>query len=304
MSSSTPDPSRWTADELVARDDWRLCYGDASVEAIRELLENGPGIVLLSEFPLADSGVDEARQRFLDWCGTIGTPLSQNEKGDPVFDVANAGFAADDPRSRGPNTKRSLSFHTDRCDVIAFLCWRQARVGGENEIVSSRLLHDTLLERRPDLVEILRETFVYKRHTVDLGNELPYVEQPIFSFCEGQFACAFLRVLIDRADKDPELPDLSDAQREALDELEKIAAEAGHAIQLLQQPGDVLLVNNWTTLHRRSGFEDHPDPENQRRLFRVWLSMPNSRPIDPRFAANYGATDGGAIRGGFRVNNS
>ena len=31
--------------------------------------------------------------------------------------------------SDGPNTRKRLSFHTDRCDVIGFLCLRQARSG-------------------------------------------------------------------------------------------------------------------------------------------------------------------------------
>ena len=39
-------------------------------------------------------------------------------------------------RSRGPNTRKRLSFHTDRTDVIAFLCLRQAKAGGENDVVS------------------------------------------------------------------------------------------------------------------------------------------------------------------------
>ena len=47
----------------------------------------------------------------------------------------------------------------------------------------------------PNLLAVLEETFLYKRHTVDLGNEQPYCEQPIFSFCQDQFACSFLRVL-------------------------------------------------------------------------------------------------------------
>ena len=36
-------------------------------------------------------------------------------------------------------------------------------------------------------------------------------------------------------------------------------------------------------------------------FWRVWLSMPNSRPIDPMFAGNYGATEAGAIRGGMQA---
>lgn len=301
MTEKLEHPAVWRGGELLDHPDWSAPFGSLSAGDIRERLENGPGAILLRGFPLAGHDKDSARAAFSDWCATLGTPLSQNEKGDAVFDVTDAGFGAQDPRTRGPNTNRKLSFHTDRCDVIAFLCWKQARTGGENELVSSMHLRNEIAQRRPDLLEALKGTYRYKRHTVDLGNTQPWVEQPIFSSREGHFACSFLRVLIDRAHADPELPDLTDRQIEAMDFLESVAAEEGNALAFRQEPGDVLLLNNWVTLHRRSAFEDFEDPAEKRCLFRIWLSMPNSRPLDPRFAANFGATGAGEVRGGFRV---
>lgn len=293
-------PAVWKGGELE-RNNWIFPFPDADPEQLRQHLETGPGAVLLRGFPVGQHEKDGAREAFRNWCGELGHLLSQNEKGDTVFDVTDAGFGRDDPRTRGPNTNRKLSFHTDRCDVIAFLCWKQAKSGGDNELVSSLHVYNEIARRRPDLLAVLMEPFVYKRHTVDLGNELPYIEQPVFSFAEGQFACSFLRVLIDRAHNDPDLPDLTDLQIEALDFLEEVAGEPGCAFPFRQEPGDVLLLNNWVTLHRRSGFEDFDDPEEKRCLFRIWLSMPNSRPLDPRFAANFGATGAGEIRGGFKT---
>ena len=106
-------------------------------------------------------------------------------------------------------------------------------------------------------------------------------------------------MLIDRAHADPELSDLSPIQIEALDYLEEVANEPDQSIRLTQEPGDILILNNWTTLHRRTAFEDHGNPEERRRLFRIWLSMPNSRPIDPRFEANFGATGPVSCAAGF-----
>ena len=291
----------WRRDDLVSRTDWQGRFEGTNPLQIREELESGPGALLLSGFPIDQYDRDGARTAFKGWCSQLGTLLSQNEKGETAFDVANAGFADSDPRMRGPNTNKKLSFHTDRCDVIVFLCWRKAKAGGENELVSSMHLYNEIGKRRPELLEILKQPFVYKRHTVDLGNELPHCEQPIFSFQDGFFACSFLRVLIDRANADPELPDLSPPQIEALDFLEEVANEPGQSVRILQEPGDILLLNNWTTLHRRTAFQDHENPEDRRRLFRIWLSMPNSRPIDPRFEGNFGATGAGELRGGFRA---
>ena len=182
--------------------------------------------------------------------------------------------------------------------MIGFLCLKQAKSGGENEVVSSVTLYNEIAKRRPDLLEILREPFLYKRHTVDTANNLPYCRQPVFSFCEGHFACAFLRVLIERAYADPETPEMAPEQCEALDFLEEVAAEPELHVRFRQEPGDILFLNNWVTLHRRTEFEDYEEPERRRHILRAWLSVPNSRPLDPLFVDNYGAVEAGAIRGG------
>lgn len=301
MTRTCEGPAVWKGDELIQRNDWIQNFADVDPEAIRDQLENGTGAILLRGFPLSSHSKDTARATFQEWTATLGTLLSQNENGDQTFDVSDAGFAKDDPRTRGPNTKNKLSFHTDRCDVIAFLCWKQALSGGENQLISSQHLYNEIGARRPDLLEVLKQPFVYKRHTVDLANSLSFCEQPIFSFAEGRFACSFLRVLIDRAHADPELPNLTPEQIEAMDFLEAVADEPGQAFHFRQEPGDILLLNNWITLHRRSSFEDHEAAAEKRCLFRIWLSMPNSRPIDPLFEANFGDTRAGAVRGGFRT---
>ena len=273
------------------------------MEAIGNELETGSGAVLLKGLPMEKfgegaEGFDKARELFSAMVSALGTPVSQSAAGDLMLSVRNEAFGKDDSRTRGPNTNRKLSFHTDRCDVIAFLCLRQARKGGENELVSSPALYEVIREERPDLLSILMQPFPYKRHVVDKGNSLPYCEQPIFSFCDDHFAGSFLRVLIDRADADPDCPSLTEEQREALDFLEDTAEREDLRVRFRQEPGDVLFLNNWVTFHRRTAFEDWPELERRRHLLRVWLSMPNSRPLEAGFKANFGSVEAGSIRGG------
>jgi alpha-ketoglutarate-dependent taurine dioxygenase len=268
---------------------------------IRDRLETGAGVVLLRNLPIADSAESKVRDAFLRLVSEISSPLSQAADGTRIFSVRDAGFASQDPRARGPNTSKRLSFHTDRCDVIGFLCLQDAKQGGENEIVNSQAVYQAIAQERPDLLDILKQPFYYKRHSVDLGNDIPWCQQPIFSSCEGHFACSFLRVLIERAHADPALPDLSPQQIEALDFLEETAARPDLFLRFRQNPGDLLLLNNWVTLHRRTAFEDWPEPDRRRHILRAWLAVPNSRPLDPMFAANYGDVRAGAIRGGMRA---
>jgi hypothetical protein len=324
-TSPIDHPSVWQGAELLTRPDWQhilpaeeteslveLTRPDADVsrispslhrrlQTIQHTLEHGSGATLIRGLHISQFSTEQLSHLFENLARCIGTPISQSTAGERILSVRNAGFAADDPRARGPNTNKKLSFHTDRCDVIGFLCVQQAQSGGENQIVSSPALFNEILARRPDLLQVLMQPFCYQRHTVDMANNKPWTEQPVFSFCEGHFAANFLRVLIDRADADPALPDLTEQQREALDYLEAVAAEPAMHVTFLQQPGDMLLLNNWVTLHRRTAFDDHADPARRRHILRVWLSMPNSRPLDPMFAGNYGDTRAGAIRGGMQA---
>ena len=58
---------------------------------------------------------------FNDWDSNFSSSA-----GELIFSVKDSGYADDDPRSRGPNTRKKLSFHSDRCDVMGFLCLQQA----------------------------------------------------------------------------------------------------------------------------------------------------------------------------------
>ncbi len=287
--------------EKIEREGFRLPGLEERLGRIQENLETGSGACLVRGLKAGDWNLEECRRVFAGLAAHVGTLVSQSAKGEKIFSVRDEGFAEGDARVRGPSTNKKLSFHTDRCDVIGFLCLQQAKAGGENELVSSAALYREIAQRKPDLLEVLEKPFLYKRHTVDGGNANAYCRQPVFSFREGRFACAFLRVLIERAHADPEMPSLTEMQREALDFLEEVAAEPEMHVRFRQEPGDIVFLNNWVTLHRRSAFEDYEEPERRRHILRAWISTPNSRPLDPLFLDNYGAIEAGAIRGGMRA---
>lgn len=327
----------WRGEELLARDDWLQTLSEEEVAQLERViaqstasgrdieslttddlslagmslsarlakiqhnLEHGSGACLIKGLHVGGRSEDECWRLFWAIATQLGTPVSQSAAGERIFSVRDEGFKIGQPQARGPNTSKRLSFHTDRCDVIAFLCLQQAKSGGENQIVSSIAVYDQMRKQRPDLVEVMQQPFYYARHNVDAGNEQPWCRQPIFSFCDGHFACSYLRVLIDRAYAMDELPDMTDVQREALDMLQQIASQPDMHLTFRQEPGDLLLLNNWITLHRREEFTDYDEPELRRHILRIWLAMPNSRPIDPLFADNYGATAAGAVRGGMRA---
>ena len=318
-------PSLWTGDQLADCEELFINFKESHLSEINHLisgnidsapnlnhllknvrnrLEDGKGVVIIKNIPVSDYSFEEAKSFFLNLVSMIGTPVSQSSAGELIFSVKDSGYADDDPRSRGPNTRKKLSFHSDRCDVIGFLCLQQAIKGGENQIASSLAIHNYMVENYPELVEALYEPFYYKRHNVDTVNNKPYCMQPIFSITKGKFACNVLRVLIDRAYSMPELPSMSDRQRDALDKIEEIASLPNVNYQYLQEPGDILLLNNWVTLHKRSEFIDHEDEKKKRHILRAWISPTNNREIDPLFKDNYGDYRAGFVRGGMKASKS
>ena len=271
-------------------------------QELAEELESGLGMARFSALEVLDfPELTEHSDWFLDFCSTLGTPLSQSTSGDLVLSIRNESFAKEDQRTRGPNTNRSLSFHTDRCDVIAFLCLNPAKSGGENQIVQSSIVEAIIRKERPELHAVLTQKFPYKRHVIDQANPSPFCLQPIFSWKNSFFACSYLRVLIDRADADPDCPALTPQQKEAIDFLDQVCEREDLQTRFTLKAGELLFLNNWTTLHRRTAFEDFKDPNKRRHLLRIWLSMPNSRPLDEAFRANFGAVEAGASRGGIHA---
>lgn len=332
VRSYAASPAVWRGVELFERPDWPITLTDGELDDVQALaharpdaevcepptpdpaptqlaarlvqvraaLERGSGVVLIRGLPFARWGEALATRAFVSLAERLGTPVSQSATGERLFHVRDHGYAADDPRFRGPASRKRLSFHTDRCDVIAFACLQPALTGGDNFIVSSVALYEELRTREPEALRVLCEPFPYLRHTVDMGNARPFCLLPVFSDTEGHFAAHFLRVLIDRADQAPHAPTLTAAQRVALDMLETVAEDPALHVRLRLEPGDVLLLNNWTTLHRRSAFTDASAADARRHLLRIWLSMPDSRPIAACFTDHFGATAAGALRGGMR----
>ncbi|CAM2006621.1 TauD/TfdA family dioxygenase [Acanthopleuribacter pedis] len=284
--------------EAVTRDQFILPKLGPRLTQIQHDLEHGCGACRLRGLPVTRYSVMELEIVFWGLTTYIGTPRPQSADGKRLFHVSDAGFGESDAKTRGPNSNKRLRFHTDRCDVIGFLTVRQALQGGDNLLLDSRLLYHQIQAQRPDLLEVLKQPFAYLRHNVDTANPLPYITQPIFAVENGVFCANVLRVLIDRAHNSGVTPPMTDQQIEALDLIDTLAEDENLHLRFRQEPGDLLFVNNFMFLHRRDAFTDAADPNQRRLLLRLWLSMPNSRPLPESFRGMYRNIGAGALRGG------
>jgi hypothetical protein len=220
----------------------------------------------------------------------LGQVISQNSQGDLLGRVtdmesgryANGGYYEEGVR--GHRTNAFLAPHSDSADVVGLLCVRPAKEGGESWIASSISVYNRILAERPDLIAPLMQGFRYdlvgKGRTAD---ELTQNQVPVYSWFEGLLSCRFNKQQIELGAAKAGVT-LTPVQIEAITLVEDLALSKELLLPMAFQPGDIQLLNNHTTLHSRGGYVDWDKPEQRRMLLRLWLNIPNGRPLAPEFA--------------------
>ena len=294
----------------ITRKDFPLPGFGAELAAVAHELEHGRGVVLLRGFPVERYTEDELRRLYWGIGTHLGTPRYQNAHGELIGEVrdelraygaVNQPGVAQPPgapvtsrykaRSSGP-----LRFHTDRADVVALLCVRRARAGGVSKIVSSPAINDAILARRPDLHALLHQDYYRTREGEERDGNRRWYALPVFGVRDGRFTSQYSRTFVEAAQRIDGIPKLTPAQDEALDLLAEVAEELCFEMEL--EPGDIQLLNNHVTYHARTAFEDDESAGRDRLLYRLWLSMPNSRALPAGFEVLWGSIEPGALRGG------
>jgi hypothetical protein len=283
----------------MRREDFPLGNFPAIAAKSLDYLENGPGIFMIRGLPVERYTLDELRVLYWGLGKYLGTAVSQSAEGDVIGDVRDLGIPKDSPRHRGYKTNRGERFHCDTCDVAALLVLRPAMKGGVSLAASSIAIHNEIARTRPDILEVLYQPFYWSMQQMEREGEPPYYPQPIFTMHDGYFSCRFIQGHITSAQRFPDAPRLTPLQQEAIDLINELVAKPQFSCATNFQPGDLQLVNNHVLLHGRTTFYDYPEVERRRHLLRMWLAVPNSRPLSPLLGHIYRDRSPGAVRGGF-----
>lgn len=279
----------------ITREDFPLPQFSRELVKIAQALETGRGMMLLRGLPTEYSPED---LRMVYWgLGThLGTAVSQGGRGELLGIVEDEGREVEATKRRGSKTADSLPFHGDRCDVVGLLCVRKARSGGYSRVVSAAQIHNEVLRRRPDLLDVFYADWHNSRQGDEAPGESRAYPKPVFGFCEGQFTGLFSPAYIRSAQQFPEVPRLTEAQEEALELFGTLADEL--VLNMTFEPGDIQLLNNHLIYHARTDYEDYPEKERKRLLLRLWLAVPGSRPLPRGYELLFGHVEAGALRGG------
>lgn len=267
------------------------------LKLLQEKLRNGCGVEVMRGLPVEGYSQEMAATIFCGIGAHIGRARSQNAKGHILGHVRDTGANSQDPNTRIYLTSERQSFHTDSSDVVALLCLRDAMAGGLSLLVSAMTIYNRMREQRPDLLEKLFDPIATdRRGEIPEGAE-PYMSIPVLNWHDGNLTVFYHRQYINSAQRFPDAIKLSPAHIEALDMFDTLANDEELNLQMRLEPGDMQFVYNHTQLHDRTGFNDWPDPKQRRHLFRLWLSLPDDRPLPDCFKERYGSIEIGD-RGG------
>ncbi|MBI1775154.1 MAG: TauD/TfdA family dioxygenase [Proteobacteria bacterium] len=280
----------------ATKTDFPLDRAAEQLALIGEEIENGRGLLLLRGIEARRYSKDELRQMFWGMSLYLGTAVPFAQQAAKFDDVMDFGDKPGTPFSRGNRTRAELMFHTDTADITGLLCLSTARQGGISKVASSITIHNEMLKRRPDLLELLFEPYHSSRNTEERPGEPRYYTMPVFGMRDGWFASHISRRLVRAAQEFPEAPRLRPEQAEALELHAAIAEEC--CLHFALQPGDIEFFCNHTLLHSRTEFFDGNSDEQRRHLIRIWISTPNSRPLPESFKVLYGRVGRGELRGG------
>lgn len=280
-------------------------------------LENGSGIFRLRGLNPDKFNENELRTLWMGIGSYIGSSCYQAKDAELMRRIRNEGgdvgkkygqFDADEKSDKFLSshartlTSAELRFHTDRTDVVALLCAGQAKTGGNSKLASSVSVRNLMLERRPDLLKLLDEPIWRSRLGEEEGGEELAYPLPVFGYRDGKFTSHYSRTYIEAAQLQDGVPKMTDEQWEAIDMLAGLAEELSFEMRFV--PGDIQFVNNHVIYHARGAFEDDASTGNVRDLYRLWLTVPNSRPLPEDHAILWRNVEAGKPRGGIGLANS
>ncbi|MCT8974576.1 TauD/TfdA family dioxygenase [Microbaculum marinisediminis] len=258
----------------VTPEDFPLPTLGAELRTMDEVLRSGCGFALMTGIDVDRYSEDVMRLIFVGVGSYFGTSVSQSHRGDYLGDVIDRSEAGNErPYRRGG----TISMHRDPSDIVGLFCHRNAKEGGLSRIASAATIWNTFVAERPDLLDPLIEGFQFYRPTADRGASpaLTPVNIPVFAEDDdGQIHCSYIPELI-RSGAQHDGGTLDPRAEEALSFFETVANRDGVFLDMEFRPGDMQFLNDRTTVHGRTDYQDWPEQSRKRHLFRLWLMCPH-----------------------------
>lgn len=295
LAQTLPLPSEGLLDcDLTSKTSPRLSQ---FFQAVSKDLTAGKGFALLRGVPADDPEL--LRRVFWLVAHHLGTPVMQNAQGEVLSEVFDRYAGAErGVDTRGYESNDELRFHCDGGDCIGMSCVRQSPIPCTNGLVSLFAIYEEMLLSHPQHLAVLERGYaLYARKekgdaesTAKLG-KVSDSRIPVFAWQNG-YMSAWLNIQLSELAAAVSGQSMTDEEVAALQCVEQVAEQTHMKLSFVQQPGDILWVNNLAVMHRRNKYEDGSLPEEKRLLFRMWINFHDVQPVVRQHAALRGGIKG------------
>lgn len=234
-------------------------------------LDRGRGFILVRGFPVDAHDEQTCAEVYWGLGLHMGRAISQNTDGDLLGHIRDTGADPNQYGVRLYKTRAEQDFHTDGADIIGLFCLKTARSGGVSRIVSSPAIFNRMVAERPDLAPVLFQPFPFDTQGQHKPGGRPWFDLPLCRTIDGRLRMFFIPWYIRESQQHPECPRLTPAQLQAVEFIERTANDPALYLDMDFQPGDMQFLKNASILHKRTEYEDWPEPERKRHLLRLWL---------------------------------
>jgi len=283
---------------IIERTDFPLPHLSRRIDSWTEEIENGRGFLLLRGFPVETYDEATLYDRYWGFGRHLGEAIIQNYEGRRINEVQSRGHSYDAVNIRAYATASHLGFHNDPSDLTCLLCVRQAKSGGMSRIASAAAVYNDIVVNHPEFLDPLCRGFhhdVRGEGPTGKFGEVTDIAIPVFSHFAEKLSCCLNTKAIATA-REKMGGTLSPLERAALAYIDERAMEPDIRFEFMLEPGDILMMNNYTVLHARTAFEDWETPERQRLLLRLWLNLYAGRPLADNFTGRFNTGHrGGAV---------
>jgi len=262
----------------VEKKDFDLTAISSDLKMIENEILHGRGIVIIRGFPIEEYSLEDIEILYWGLGTYLGTGESQSKMGDRLGHVEDV--SGKDDNQRAYRNSVGIMMHTDLSDIVGMLSIRKAKFGGMSTYTSAPAIHNRMLETQPDLLGPLYRGFRYHLFGEHSPGEQPVTSHriPVLSEKDGFVSARYIPEYILRAAEFLNEP-MSGIDLEAFNSFNKLAVADDLRWDLMMEPGDLSLINNYTVLHTRDAFFDGVATSEKRLLLRLWLSSDYRRPL-------------------------
>ncbi|KAJ8662745.1 hypothetical protein O0I10_001709 [Lichtheimia ornata] len=232
------------------------------------------GFGLIRGFPILDYERKDQAIIFMGIGSYIGKRKQQNGKGHVLGHVKDLTYGsttksvydAESPTTRIYATRKAQPFHVDGTDVVGLLCLNEGYEGGESSLISSHTVYNRLQELRPDIVELLKEPWLWDRKDEHGPGEAPYIAAAPLTYFKNRLFTFWGPHFFETMRRFPEVT-IDERKFEAMRYIQELCER--ESLNMWLKVGDMQWVQNYQILHARGAYRDQPGAT--RHLLRLWL---------------------------------